>query len=585
MLLSFGAYRRLLIAYLMPQRWRVLALAALLLGTIGLQLINPQILRFFIDTARTGGAAQTLTLAALAFFGIALLTQAASIAATYLSEQLGWSATNALRADLTLHCLQLDLPFHHQHPPGVLIERIDGDVNALANFFSQFVLRVLGSMLLLGGVLAVLWWEDWRVGALLTAFVAISLLTLSRVRDLAVPYWSYARQASADLFGFLEERLAGTEDLRSSGGEAQTLRRLGEWMGRVLRSERRARLMGMVLWSSTSALFVVGNALAFLISAYLFSRDAITLGTVYLVFYYTELLRQPLEQMIDQFEDLQRASASITRIQELRELRSTIVDGSGVALPPGALSVELADVSFGYRPDTPVLRDLSLRIAPGHVLGLLGRSGSGKTTLSRLLSRLYDPSAGTILLGGVDLRDTRLHELRRRVGVVTQQVDLFHASVRDNLSFFDDGVADEQIIATLELLGLGSWLRRLPDGLDTLLEADGAGLSAGEAQLLAFARVFLHDPGLVILDEASSRLDPATERLIERALDLLLRPSNGRRTAIIVAHRLETLLRADEIAILEDGRLREYGERTQLLRDPDSRFARLLHAGLEEVLA
>lgn len=586
MRVPFTTYRQLLATYLKPQRSRVLALGALLLSTIGLQLLNPQILRFFIDTAQEGGSSRTLTLAALAFFGIALLTQAVSIAATYVSEQVGWSATNALRADLALHCLKLDLTFHHQHTPGGLIERIDGDVNALANFFSQFVARVLGSILLLGGVLVVLWLEDWRVGGLLTAFVAISLLVLSRVRDIAVPQWTAARQISGDLFGFLEERLSGTEDLRSSGAEAHTLRRLAEWMRRVLRTERRARLMGMTLWSATTALFVVGNALAFLISAYLFNLNAITLGTVYLVFYYTELLRQPLDQLIDQFEDLQRASASIARIQELRELRSAVVDGPGAELPGGALAVEFADVTFGYSQDTPILHELSLFVAPGHALGLLGRTGSGKTTITRLLSRLYDPGSGAIRLGGVDLRDTTLEHLRQRIGLVTQQVDLFHASVRDNLTFFDPGIADEEIVAVLKLLGLGSWQRDLPAGLDTLLTADGAGLSAGEAQLLAFARVFLHDPGLVILDEASSRLDPATERLIERAVDLLLRPeAERRRTAIIVAHRLETIQRVDEIAILEAGRVCEYGARSQLARNPDSRFAQLLQTGLEEVLA
>lgn len=162
-----------------------------------------------------------------------------------MSEQVGWSATNALRADLTLHYLKLDLTFHHRHTPRALIERIDGDVNALGNFFSQLMVRVLGSMLLLGSVLVVLWWEDSRVGWLLTAFVVISLLVLSRVRDVAVPHWTAARQISADLFGFLEERLSGTEDRRC-----------------VLRTVRRARLMGMTLWSVTTALFVAGNALA-----------------------------------------------------------------------------------------------------------------------------------------------------------------------------------------------------------------------------------------------------------------------------------------------------------------------------------
>src|SRR5206468_10100055 len=223
----------------------------------------------------------------------------------------------------------------------------------------------------------------------------------------------------------------------------------------------------------------------------------------------------------------------------------------------------------------------SLRIAPGGVLGVLGRTGSGKTTLARLLLRFYDPTAGAVRLGGVDARDARLAEVRARATLVSQDVQLFHASVRDNLTLFDHSISDERIRDVLERIGLGPWLRSLPDdcGLDTELRS-GA-LSAGEAQLVAFARVFLRDPGLVVLDEASSRLDPATERHIENAIDELL----DRRTAIVIAHRLATVERCDEIAILENGRVVEHGPRHALAVDPSSRFHELLRIGLEEVLA
>jgi ATP-binding cassette, subfamily B, bacterial len=227
-----------------------------------------------------------------------------------------------------------------------------------------------------------------------------------------------------------------------------------------------------------------------------------------------------------------------------------------------------------------VLTDVSFRLPAGAVLGLLGRTGSGKTTLARLLPRFYDPAAGAIRLGGAPIHAATVAELRRRVGLVTQDVQLFQASVRDNLTFFNPAADDARILAVLDDLGLGAWFRSLPAGLDTELIA-GGGLSAGEAQLLAFARAFLADPGLVILDEASSRLDPATERLIERAIDTLL----AGRTGIIIAHRLATVQRADEILILEDGRILEAGERTRLAADPTSRFHQLLRTGLEEVLA
>jgi ABC-type multidrug transport system fused ATPase/permease subunit len=211
----------------------------------------------------------------------------------------------------------------------------------------------------------------------------------------------------------------------------------------------------------------------------------------------------------------------------------------------------------------------------------LGRTGSGKTTLTRLLFRLYDPIAGAIQLGGIDLRDLALADLRGRVGMVTQEVQLFQASIRDNLALFDSSVDDRQIERALEELELLDWVRALPEGLDTKLGAGGLGLSAGEAQLLAFARVFLHDPGLVILDEASSRLDPATERLLTRAVDRLIQG----RTAIVVAHRLGTVQRADAIMILDQGTIAEYGPRNQLAGDQGSRFYQLLQTGLEEVLA
>jgi ABC-type multidrug transport system fused ATPase/permease subunit len=221
------------------------------------------------------------------------------------------------------------------------------------------------------------------------------------------------------------------------------------------------------------------------------------------------------------------------------------------------------------------------------VLGVLGRTGSGKTTLTRLLFRLYDVDAGAITLDGVDLRALPLGELRRHVGLVTQDVQLFAATVRDNLTLFANydparpNIGDDDIVAALETLGLGPWLRGLPAGLDSVLASGGKGLSAGEAQLLALARVFLRDPRLVVLDEASSRLDPATEGLLEQAIDRLL----AGRTGIVIAHRLRTVQRADDILILEGGRVVEHGPRVALAADPDSRFAQLLQTGLEEVLA
>jgi ATP-binding cassette, subfamily B, bacterial len=228
-------------------------------------------------------------------------------------------------------------------------------------------------------------------------------------------------------------------------------------------------------------------------------------------------------------------------------------------------------VHFKYA-EQYVLKGVSFELRPGETLGLLGRTGSGKTTLIRLLFRLYDTTSGSVQLNGVRLPELALDSLRARVALVTQDVQLFQGTIRQNLTFFDPAVSNERLQQVTEALGIRSWIDSLPQGLDTALSAGGSGLSAGESQLIAFARVFLKDPGLVILDEPSSRLDPATERLLTQALDGLLEG----RTGIIIAHRLETVQRVDKIMVLADGEIVEFGARVELERDPRSRYSALL---------
>jgi ABC-type multidrug transport system fused ATPase/permease subunit len=369
--------------------------------------------------------------------------------------------------------------------------------------------------------------------------------------------------------------------MRANGATGYVMRRFYELLRSWLPVRRRVSMGWYHLWNVTLLSFALGNVLVLGLSAYLWQHGAISLGTVYLAFYFTNLLNDPIEQIRNQLQELQQASAGVVRVKQLLQTRPTIVDGPGRAFPNGALSVEFQNVTFSYHAEKPVLMDLNVRLEAGRVLGILGRTGSGKTTLARLLLRLYEVERGQILLGGVPLREARLGVLRQRVGMVTQDVQLFHASVRDNLTFFNPAISDEHILAVLDDLGLGTWCRSLPDGLNTILGSDGEGLSAGEAQLLAFTRVFLANPGLVILDEASSRLDPATEQLVERAISKLLQG----RTAIIIAHRLATVQRADEILVLEEGRVLEYAARRVLAENPHSRFYRLLQTGLEEVMA
>lgn len=579
--LPLREYTGLLAQYLIPQWPAMTALGLLLLAGIAMQLISPQLIRYFIDTAQSGQGGEKLMQAALWFIGLSVLTQGVRVIAAYIGENVGWTATNRLRSEVAAHCLKLDMSFHKKHTSGSIIERVDGDINALGNFFSNFVILLLSNMVLMAGILVLLFRENVLIGAVMTIFVIFALTVIQRIRRYAAPMWTKMRQISAEFYGFLGEHLEGTEDTRANGATAYVLHRFHSLLRTWLPIRIRAFFGFAAMWITAIVVFALGNAMAFGISAYLWRQGGITIGAVYMVFHYTELLAQPIEKIRQQLEDLQKADASITRIRELLGTESLIRDGnSGRQLPEGALSVEFRSVTFGYEEDNTTLDDLNFRLEPGKVLGLLGRTGSGKSTTARLLLRFYDPGEGAILLGGTDIREVRLHDLRSRIGFVTQNIEIFQGTVRDNLTFYDSDIDDTLIRQVLEELGLGSWLASLPKGLDTLLESGGGGLSAGEAQLLAFARVFLKNPGLVVLDEASSRLDPATEQLLERAVNRLLKD----RTCIIIAHRLSTIQRADDILMLDDGRIAEHGKRLALLADPGSRFSRVMEAGLEEVL-
>lgn len=610
-------YSALLKAYLSPQWFRVLGLAIALLSSIGLQILNPQLLGHFIDIAVAGGTGSALLTTAALFTGVALVTQILEVLAAYLGEKVGWRATNALRADLAAHCLDLDLSFHKVRTPGELVERVDGDVNALSRFFSQFTIDILGNGILLLGILWVLFWEDWRAGLLLSGFVLTALGLLQRIHALSVPFWVQLSRVRAEFFGFVGEHLAGREDVRANGAVSYVMYRFYCLLQRWLPAYYKARLSSTALEMASIGLFLLGNVLSLGIGAYLWQQGAITIGTIFVIFYYTNLLKTPIEKIQTELQDLQQAEAGIYRIRELFQTHSNLKTEGNQPLPLAALSVTFENVWFSYEGEKhnlknltpqppslvgkgepnsplltgeglgersnpqPVLQNIAFHLPAGQTLGISGRTGSGKTTLARLLLRFYDPQRGSVCLGGVPLPATSLRNLRQRVGLVTQDVQLFQATVRDNLTFFDTQISDDRILQTLSRLGLSGWLHRLPQGLDTPLGSDSSGLSAGQAQLLAFARIFLKNPGLVILDEASSRLDPTTEALIEQAIAQLL----SRRTGIVIAHRLKTLQRVDHILILDQGRVVEYGDRDHLANTPHSRFAQLLKTGASESLA
>ncbi len=559
---------------LRPDAARWLCLGALVATASALALAGPLVVRAIVDRAGAGADAAAIGRLALLFLAIAIATQVLAIVVVWYATRAAWTTTNGLRVEMARHVLGLDHEFHRSHTPGELIQRVDGDVSAVSDFLDKVVPKALGALLVVVGMVVVLAFIDWPIAIGMIVYIAISASIVVRQRHRAVSESSEEMGALARVYGGIEERLNAAEDLRSNGAANHVAWRFVEESTQAVASAARRERAFLIMWWFVQAAIAAGWVLVLVSGAWLVSRDLASLGTVFLLYQYVLLVGRPLEDVVHQLETVQKANGAMARVGELLAVEATIVDGGSTSPPAGALAVAFDDVHFDYGDSQPVLRGIDLSIAAGRSVGIVGRTGSGKTTCSRLVLRLIEATRGSVALGGVPIAEIPLAELRRRVALVPQEVELFNGTVRDNVTMFDDPPSDDAVIAALRQVGLD----QLADaGIDRELGAAGAGLSAGEAQLLALARVWLRGPDLVVLDEATARVDPATEQRLGAAVAALIKG----RTALIIAHRLSTLHAVDDIVVFDHGRVVEAGSRVDLLGDDDSRYRHLLTISLE----
>ena len=494
-------------------------------------------------------------------------------------QAVGQRLTARIREDLFAHAINLSVRFHDRMPVGKLLTRLTSDVDALAEVFGSGAVGVLGDLVSLSVIAVTMLLVEWRLGVLLLVVqIPVTLVILWLQRRYRKANYR-VREELSQLNADFQENLQGLEVVQMFRREAVN----GDRFNTTGLAYRRA-VNGTIFFDSSISAFIEWVALGAVaivlaLGGWMVTAGAMGLGTLTTFILYSQKLFDPLRQLAERFTQIQGGLTAVERIGELLEEPLEITDRQ--ASPSATESRELAtardprgevifeNVTFAYRPDEPILRDLSFRIAAGEHVALVGPTGSGKSTVIRLLCRLYEPQQGRILLDGRDIRSLPMQELRRQLGVVLQDTFLFSGTVGDNLRL-DVPMDDARLEGICRDLGLDPLLKRLPQGLDTTLRERGGNLSSGERQLLAVARVAIRNPTVLVMDEATAFMDPSTEATLQRDLDRLL----ARRTAVVIAHRLATVEAADRILVLRRGRLIEQGTH-QELRDLGGLYAEL----------
>ncbi len=568
---------KLYAVYLAAEWKKMIALSILLLTGTLIQLANPQLLKLFINHSMHESGYQSI-LIPLMFILLSIATHLFSLGASYLGLFIGLKATNALKVDLLRHSLSLKMSFYDRNLPGSMIERIDGDVNPLVHFFSQIVVSITTNFLVWTGIIILLFLEGWQIGITMLLFSAVAFYIIIRTRKLIIPYWSKLRELTTEYYGLLQERISALDEIRVNGAANYTIRLMSKLFDRWLILQRKAITWGSIPWVVSVMLYQMAMASAFIICYYLSRHGAISLGSIYVVFYYSGLLIKPLEDIRIEMDNLQQAEANIKRVNELFSIEPEEQKSSISWKSLLHYSIRYEDVSFSYSTSgNLLLQNINIHVKHGETLCILGRTGSGKSTLARLLTGLYKPKSGRIVIGDVQVEEITTHELRDGIGYVTQEVQLFHGTIRDNLTLFNPSIEDFQIIQAFDELGLTEWYRERDKGLDSLIGPTNSKLSSGEAQLLTVVRVFLKDPKIIILDEATSQLDISTELKLKHAIQRLLQG----RTGIIITHRIELTDLADCIMILDQGNVSESGSMQELSNQTNSQYRQLLARGIE----
>jgi ATP-binding cassette subfamily B protein len=545
---------------LRPYRRQLRTAAVLIVIAQSMVLAGPFLVRYGIDRGIARGDAGALDLAVALYVVAAVVDFVCLRLQIGLVGRIGEGFLRDLRVRAFDHLQRLSLGWHDRQKTGVVVSRLTSDIDSLAELVQMGLLMFVANALLLVGSVVVLGLVSWQL--LLVTLIALPPVIAASVkfqRDSNRAYLLVRDRIGATLSS-LQEGLAGVRVIQAYGRERRQIDGFERTSGDLYDAHMDSVRISAWYLPVIEGAGVLTTAATLAVGGWLVHQGDITLGTVTFFVLTLSHLFEPLNQLSQLFNIVQSAGAGLRKLYDLLDTDPEVGEpGVPTSLPPGG-PVELEGVGFRYGDGPDVLRDVSLRIEPGERVAVVGPTGAGKSTVAKLVARLYDPTAGAVRIAGVDLREVALADLRRHVCVVPQEGFLFAGSIRDNVRVGRDGATDDQVDTALDVVGALDRFRSLPGGLDTPVRERGSRLSAGERQLVSLARAALADPEVLVLDEATSSLDPGTERLVEHALEVLMRG----RTVIAIAHRLSTAERADRVAVVEGGRIVELGSHVEL---------------------
>ncbi len=557
-----GRLMRRFLGYVRPYAPWVALTFLLLSGRIAADLAGPVLLQKAVDGPLAAKDLDGVARHALWFLGAVVAVALFEFAYAWVTNFVGQRVILDLRMDLFGKLQRLSISFFDRNPVGRLNVRITNDVENLNELFTSGLVEFAADLLMLAGVMTMMFVTDWKL-ALVTMAVTPLVLAMSLLfRKTARERYRDLRVKIARLNSALNENVTGMRTLQTFGREAGCLDRFREKNAAYRDSAIDAMFAYSIFFPAIEVLFSLGMALLVWVGGRSILGGSLTLGAFLAFWYYVHKFFMPVREIAEKYNIVQAAMASSERVFAILDTPPSVEDRPGaLPAPPLRGEIEFDRVSFSYDGKTPVLRDLSFRLEPGRSLAVVGLTGAGKSTLINLLLRFYDPVSGAVRIDGRDVRDYDLRSLRRQMGLVLQDVFLFAGTVEDNVRLGETSFDRGRVEAAAKAVHADRFIDRLPKGYDTPVLERGAALSSGERQLLSFARALAFDPRILVLDEATSSVDAETERLIQDALDRMMKG----RTSLVVAHRLSTIQRCDRILVLEQGAVREEGSHAELI--------------------